>query len=81
MGARLANASRDPAAASDTGTCQVRAPVVAQAHPFPVSLFPVTQEGRRCGEWKPIAAGGPDGGEHVDVQRLDSVVVPLRSVA
>jgi hypothetical protein len=77
MGARLSNAIRDPGAAADTGTCQVRAPSVAQAAgPFPVSLFPVTHESRHCGEWKSQITGGPGGGE-----REDNVVTPIRRVA
>lgn len=64
-GPRLAEATRDPSAAADTGTCQAHAPVVLQGNtPFPVPLFPTTHESRFCGEWAP-AAGGGGGGETV----------------
>ena len=65
-GPRLANASRDPSAATDTGTCQVHAPVVLQGSAeFPVSLFPVTHDSRHCGDWRPFGGGDPDDGETI----------------
>lgn len=66
-GPRLANASRDPSAAHDTGTCQAHAPIVVQGNsPFPVSMFPVTHESRFCGDWEGEYQGGDsDGGEKV----------------
>lgn len=64
-GPRLASASRNPAAAESTGTCQAHAPVVAQVlgggRPLPVSVFPETHESRFCGEWRAIGGGGDDG--------------------
>lgn len=68
MGPRLANASRDPSASGDCGTCQVHAPVVVPGDgSFPVSMFPVTHESRFCGDWRLGREGGsgPDGGERV----------------
>jgi hypothetical protein len=85
MGPRLANAQRDPSAASDEGTCERRAPSVVQGNsPFPVSMFPVTHESRGCGEWvaRIGAGGGPDDGERAGSGgEIDNAVVPLRRVA
>jgi hypothetical protein len=85
MGPRLANAQRDPSAASDEGTCERRSPSVVQGNsPFPVSMFPVTHESRGCGEWVAHngAGGGPDGGERsgTDVA-ADTTVTPFRKIA
>ncbi|MEH3122416.1 MAG: hypothetical protein PGN16_10640 [Sphingomonas phyllosphaerae] len=65
MGPRLANASRDPSASFEEGTCQAHAPVVQAAQTFPVSVFPVTHEDRFCGDWKARDGGGPDGDERI----------------
>lgn len=66
QGPQLSKATRDPSAAIDTGTCQAHAPVVVQGNsPFPVSMFPVTNESRCCGEWQGDEAGGPNDGETV----------------
>lgn len=83
MGARLSSATRDPGAAADTGTCQVRAPVVVQGEgPFPVSLFPVTHETRHCGDWASPASDGPNGGERASSRpHVGAIVLPIRKVA
>lgn len=71
QGPRLANASRDPSAAVDVGTCQSRSPVVIQGNsPFPVSLFPTTHESRFCGEWEGVGDTDDGGG--------GETVVPFR---
>jgi hypothetical protein len=66
-GPKLANASRDPSAASDEGTCQRRAPVIVHdPRSFPVTMFPVVLEHRFCGDWRAKHEGdGPDDGERV----------------
>jgi hypothetical protein len=85
MGPRLANAQRDPSAASDEGTCERRSPSVVQGNsPFPVSMFPVTHESRGCGEWvaRIGAGGGPDGGERMGPGgAADATVTPFRKIA
>ena len=75
MGPRLANATRDPSAMPETGTCQVHAPVVVPGGGFPLSLFPVTHQSRFCGECQAIGTGG--GGD--DGERIIAFPVPSRA--
>ncbi len=60
-GPRLANATRDPRASADVGTCQVHGPTVVICAGLATSEFPQTHESRFCGDWKGREGGGDDG--------------------
>ena len=72
----LATATRDPAACSGEGACQVNPPQVIYANLRPTSYFPITTGDRFCSRWAG-ESDGPDGGEEID----DSTVVPFERAA
>lgn len=66
----IATGTRRPAGADEAiGACTAHAPVAIGLSGMVVSTFPEVHADRVCGDWRPRAAGGPDGGNTIDIKR------------
>lgn len=66
----LSTGLRRPAGADlSIGACIARPPAVFSQAGIPVSTFPEVHADRVCGDWTPLPAGGPDGGEVISIAR------------